>query len=54
MPSTTIDVRREYTEADEAAIIDAVHAALVAAFRIPVEDKHLAACDVDLGFEIAV
>lgn len=41
MPSTTIDVRKRRSEADEIAIIDAVHAALVAAFRIPENDKHV-------------
>lgn len=41
MPSTTIEVRRVYTPAEEGAIIDAVHGALVAAFRIPVVDKHV-------------
>lgn len=41
MPHTTIEVRREYSEAAEIAIIDAVHDALVAAFAIPVTDKHI-------------
>lgn len=41
MPSSRIDVRREYTPAEEVALIDAVHEALVAAFRIPREDKHV-------------
>jgi len=41
MPSALIEVRRSYSEAEEAAIIDAVHGALVAAFRIPPGDKHL-------------
>ncbi len=35
MPSTTIEVRRTYTEAEETALLEAVHAALVDAFRIP-------------------
>ncbi|MFF0343177.1 tautomerase family protein [Kribbella sp. NPDC004875] len=39
MPSAQIEVRRQYSEADEIAIIDAVHDALVAAFRIPPQDK---------------
>jgi len=39
MPAALIEVRRPYTEAEEVAIIDAVHGALVAAFRIPPEDK---------------
>lgn len=34
MPSTTIEVRQNYTPAEEVAIIDAVHEALVAAFQI--------------------
>lgn len=41
MPSTLIEVRRQYTEAEEVAIIDAVHDALVAAFQIPSGDKHV-------------
>lgn len=41
MPSSQIDVRRHYTEAEEVAIIDAVHDALVAAFGIPPADKHV-------------
>lgn len=41
MPSSSIEVRREYSHADEVALIDAVHEALVAAFKIPVEDKHV-------------
>jgi phenylpyruvate tautomerase PptA (4-oxalocrotonate tautomerase family) len=41
MPSSLVEVRRRYTAAEEVAIIDAVHAALVAAFHIPVQDKHV-------------
>ncbi|GGC55982.1 tautomerase family protein [Hoyosella rhizosphaerae] len=41
MPTAQIEVRRQYSEADEVGIIDAVHAALVDAFRIPAEDKHV-------------
>jgi len=41
MPSSTIEVRREYSDADALALIDAVHASLVAAFRIPAADKHV-------------
>ncbi|MUL48961.1 tautomerase family protein [Mycobacterium sp. CBMA293] len=41
MPSALIEVRRQYSQRDEIAIIDAVHDALVAAFRIPVGDKHV-------------
>ncbi|GAA3093960.1 phenylpyruvate tautomerase PptA (4-oxalocrotonate tautomerase family) [Kribbella aluminosa] len=39
MPSALIEVRREYAEADEAGLIDAVHQALITAFRIPPQDK---------------
>jgi phenylpyruvate tautomerase PptA (4-oxalocrotonate tautomerase family) len=39
MPAALIEVRREWSEADEVAIIDAVHESLVAAFRIPPQDK---------------
>lgn len=41
MPSSLVEVRRTYTEAEEASIIDAVHDALVAAFRIPQADKYV-------------
>lgn len=41
MPSTVIEVRRCYSVAEEVAIIDAVHDALVAAFGIPPGDKHV-------------
>ncbi|SDD36061.1 tautomerase family protein [Rhodococcus tukisamuensis] len=41
MPTALIEVRRRYSEADEIAIIDAVHGALVAAFLIPPQDKHV-------------
>lgn len=39
MPSALVEVRREYSEAEEVGLIDAVHAALVSAFRIPPQDK---------------
>lgn len=39
MPSAQIEVRREYSAADEAGLIEAVHAAIVTAFRIPPQDK---------------
>lgn len=39
MPATQIEVRRVYTHDEEVALIEAVHAALVSAFRIPVEDR---------------
>lgn len=41
MPSSLIEVRREYTAEQQVALIDAVHAALVAAFRIPQEDRFI-------------
>ena len=41
MPSSLTEVRRQYSPADEAEIIDAVHNALVASFRIPPGDKHV-------------
>lgn len=41
MPNAMIEVRREYSAADEAALIDAVHDALVSAFRIPPQDKDI-------------
>lgn len=41
MPSSLVEVRRRYTEAEEIAIIDAVHDSLVAAFKIPPQDKHV-------------
>ena len=39
MPTTLVEVRRQYTEAEEVALVDAVHESLVAAFRIPPEDR---------------
>ena len=41
MPSSLIEVRRPYTPDEEVAIIDAVHASLVAAFKIPNEDRYI-------------
>ncbi|WP_221176268.1 tautomerase family protein [Nocardioides marmorisolisilvae] len=41
MPGALIEIRRPYSESEEVAIIDAVHGALVAAFRIPPGDKHV-------------
>src|SRR5690349_3906225 len=41
MPGAVIEVRRTYSSTEEVAIIDAVHGALVAAFRIPPGDKHV-------------
>ncbi len=39
MPAVHIEVRRAYSQDEEVAIIEAVHAALVAAFEIPPGDK---------------
>ena len=39
MPTALIEVRRHYSTTEESAVIDAVHGALVAAFRIPQEDR---------------
>ena len=41
MPHALIEVRRQYSDTAEVAVIDAVHAALVAGFRIPPRDKHI-------------
>src|SRR5437762_523978 len=41
MPGAVVEVRRTYSEVEEVAIIDAVHGALVAAFKIPPGDKHV-------------
>lgn len=41
MPSTTIEVRTQYSADKEVALIDAVHAALVSAFKIPAHDKNV-------------
>ena len=41
MPHVLIETRREYTQAEEVALIDAVHGALVRAFRIPPNDRHV-------------
>ncbi|WP_406055144.1 tautomerase family protein [Kribbella sp. NBC_00889] len=41
MPTALVEVRRRYSEAEEVALMDAVHGALVAAFRIPPEDKNV-------------
>lgn len=39
MPATLIEIRRACTPEQEVALIEAVHAALVEAFRIPPADK---------------
>ncbi|KAA1430441.1 tautomerase family protein [Mycolicibacter arupensis] len=41
MPTVLIEVRRHYSQAEEVAIIDAVHGALVTAFQIPAKDKNV-------------
>lgn len=41
MPCTTIDVCTQYSEQQERALIDAVHLALVEAFKIPPHDKNI-------------
>jgi phenylpyruvate tautomerase PptA (4-oxalocrotonate tautomerase family) len=39
MPNVTIEVRRQYSRAEEAGIIDAVHSAMVEALKIPEWDQ---------------
>jgi phenylpyruvate tautomerase PptA (4-oxalocrotonate tautomerase family) len=41
MPSALIEVRRTYTAEQEVALIEAVHLAMVEAFKIPANDKNL-------------
>lgn len=41
MPHVLVEVRCPYSQVEEVAIIDAVHGALVAAFQIPRQDKHV-------------
>lgn len=41
MPHALIEVRREYPPEQEEALIEAVHAALRVAFRIPASDRHV-------------
>ena len=41
MPSVIIEVRKSYRPAEESAIIDAVHAALIEGFAIPRSDRNL-------------
>ena len=41
MPHVLIETRREYSQAEEVELIDAVHGALQRAFRIPPEDRHV-------------
>lgn len=40
MPHFQVEIARELTPEDEVALLDAVHGALVDAFRIPVKDRH--------------
>src|SRR6478735_9913283 len=41
MPSTLIEVRRSYTPDEQVDLMNAVHGALVAAFKIPEEDRFI-------------
>jgi phenylpyruvate tautomerase PptA (4-oxalocrotonate tautomerase family) len=41
MPYVLIETRREYSEAEEVALMDAVHGALQRAFRTPPNDRHV-------------
>jgi 5-carboxymethyl-2-hydroxymuconate isomerase len=41
MPHALIEIRREYSESEEVALMDAVHAALQHAFQIPPGDRHV-------------
>ena len=41
MPHVTVEIRRRCSPAEEVALIDAVHEALLHAFRIPPEDRHV-------------
>jgi phenylpyruvate tautomerase PptA (4-oxalocrotonate tautomerase family) len=41
MPHVLIEVRREYSRSEEVALMDAVHGALLRAFRIPPDDRHV-------------
>ena len=41
MPFVTLTVRKPKSVEFKSAVLDAVHGALVAAFRIPPEDKHV-------------
>jgi len=41
MPHVLIETRREYSEAEEVELMDAVHGALQRAFRIPANDRHV-------------
>lgn len=41
MPSVLIETRRRYTQAEETALMEAVHSALREAFKIPADDRTL-------------
>lgn len=41
MPLTVIEVRKQYSPEQEVALIEAVQAALITAFKIPADDKCL-------------
>jgi phenylpyruvate tautomerase PptA (4-oxalocrotonate tautomerase family) len=41
MPHVLIETRWRYSEVEEVALADAVHGALVEAFRIPPSDRHV-------------
>jgi phenylpyruvate tautomerase PptA (4-oxalocrotonate tautomerase family) len=41
MPHVLIETRREYSQPEEVALMEAVHGALQRAFRIPANDRHV-------------
>lgn len=41
MPHALIEVRRRWSDEEEVGLIEAVHGALIEAFRIPPKDKHI-------------
>ena len=41
MPSILIEIKRSYTQEQEVAIMDAVHHAMVEAFKIKPTDRHV-------------
>jgi phenylpyruvate tautomerase PptA (4-oxalocrotonate tautomerase family) len=41
MPNVTVEVRRRYTRQEEEGILDAVHAAMMSAIKIPASDRTL-------------
>lgn len=44
MPAVTIDIRHRYTIEHEISLINAVHKALVTAFKIPEHDRDIRLC----------